>query len=142
MEKSYNFCYLKKSYIAIKNVQNFNFIGHLTRFSSKNNTEYEVIERTVIAENDQTGDLKEDTAVIHTHVRNVHQILFFQKLNIALGGEYNNIYQHSRHIEIPHGESHLVFSYRIKRISDQLEKDIMVSAFNISSKPHDDLSQI
>ena len=142
MEESYNFCYLKKSNIAIKNVQNFNFIGHLTRFSSKNNTEYEVIERTVIAENDQTGDLKEDTAVIHTHVRNVHQILFIQKLNIALGGEYNNIYQHSRHIEIPHGESHLVFSYRIKRISDQLEKDFMVSAFNISSKPHDDLSQI
>ena len=72
MEESYNFCYLKKSNIAIKNVQNFNFIGHLTRFSSKNNTEYEVIERTVIAENDQTGDLKEDTAVSHTNARNVY----------------------------------------------------------------------
>ena len=77
----------------------------------------------------------------HQSSQNI-QIKLFQKLNIALGGEYNNIYQHSRHIEIPHGESHLVFSYRIKRISDQLEKDIMVSAFNISSKPHDTLSQI
>jgi len=113
-------------HLTTNNVQNFNFIGHLTRFSSKNKTEYEIIERTVIAENEHTGDLKEDTA----------------KLNIALGGEYNNIYQHSRHIQIPHGESHLVFNYRIKRISDQLEKDIMVSAFNISSKPNDELSQI
>lgn len=107
-------------HLTTNNVQNFNHIGHLTRFSCEGAEEYEVCQRSVIAENKMTGEICESK----------------MNMNISLGGDkWNSIYQHSRHVEIPHGESHLIFSYRVRRLSDEKEHEIMLSAFTVSSTP-------
>lgn len=100
---------------------NINVIGHLARFYSNTGNHYKIIERIVLAENPLTGEICESSMT----------------LDINLGGVYNSIYQHSRHIDIPHGESNLVFVFRVQRVSDEKESELVIPAFSISSNPAD-----
>jgi len=103
-----------------------NVIGHLARFRTNTDKQFEVIERIVLAENSVTGEIRESST----------------KMGITLGGSFNNIYQHSRHTEIPHGQSSLVFVYRVQRVEDGKEIEIVIPAFNVSSQPDDPDSEI
>jgi hypothetical protein len=105
---------------------NINFIGHLTRFTCNSNQHYEITERVALAENPVTGELREQS----------------MKMSIHLGGNYNSIYQHVRHVEIPHGDSNLVFVYRVQRMTDGKEMEIVLPAFSVSSSPSDPQSEI
>jgi hypothetical protein len=63
-------------------------------------------------------------------------------MSIHLGGNFNSIYQHTRHVNIPHGESNLVFIYRIQRMKDGSEREVIIPSFAVSSSPNDSDSEI
>jgi len=113
-------------HLTTNNVSNINNIGHLTRFVCNSSQQYEVTERIILAENTVTGEVRESNL----------------KMSIQLGGNFNSIYQHTRHVEIPHGDSKLMFIYRVQRAVDGKMKEISIHPFSVNSSPGDPDSDI
>jgi len=92
-------------------------IAHLARFHSDSlRSQFEVIERVTLVE-DSEG-LVEETS---------------QPMSIQLGGNFNHIYQHSRHIEVPRNSKYVTFVYSVRVSDSDTIQELTLPRCNLNS---------
>jgi len=93
-------------------------IAHLARFTLDSADQYEIVERITTVE-DENGEVMQKTN---------------QPMSIHLCGNFNHIYQHTRHQEIPVGPNFLIkFKYLVRNHTNDQMSDIELPPVQIES---------